>query len=522
MRKLSQVVPAVIVAGVLSVGGIVAWNAGDDSNEGNVSPIPVSTPPVSATPAPSSSLVVSPEASVSPSPAVSSMPGVSPTPLPSKRPVGQERADDSAPAPVAPSNDGRKGGGEQDSAPVKQEKPQGGKKGSKSSNSKKSPVKKGSEKPSKKKVKNSKKKQKSNTKKKSSPKKNSGKSKSSTASRGSKYAGKMTANFVFAHNSTKQNASMIRSMGADPVTFGYRVKPARKGDYPKRVQKAIGSKRVFSYATGIQWVSGLSRGDKKVDGFTVVNVGHNAVVVVRSDIDPQRRLVEAGKQTGARVFLGMPAPQQKSYLPDLSYKGVLDNFVRKYVKNYRAVGATGYYHHIEMPISGGSGWNGTRGLYASHNRIIAREHPGATAIIAPYLETRRAKRGASPAQSAHGAKLLMRTANGARLFIAPQDGLGTDTTALRVDRSRRHVGTTEDHFRAMRSAVGNKLWSTTEVMRPGSGRVRKSTSAHRVGQQLSAVRPYTQGSIGFMWNNDTGMRSVSGLSKYTVGSGKSF
>ena len=348
------------------------------------------------------------------------------------------------------------------------------------------------------------------------------KKKSSQVRPAAGHSGKITANFVFASNSVEKNAKMIRAMNADPITFGYRIKPARAGDYPKHVRKAIGSRKVYSYATGIQWVDGLSKHDKKVDGFTIVDVGHKSVVVVRSDIDPQKTLVEAAKREKAQVFLGMPAPQQKSYLPDLSYKGVVDNFVVKYVTNYRTVGATGYYHHIEMPISGGSMWNGTRGLYAAHNQIVARIHPGAVTIIAPYLETRKAKHGATPAQSAAGAQKLMRTARGTQLFIAPQDGLGTDTTALRVDRSRRHVGTTEDHFAAMNKAIGNRLWATTEVMRPAGGQNRTVTNAKRVGEQLSAVKRYTQGSIGFMWGGETGMRSVRGLDRYTVGTGKSF
>lgn len=513
MKKFSQVATAAVLAGVVSIGGAIAWSAGNDNHTprsvattDKEKQFPVeSTAPLPTDSAASSAETSSPEVSVSPSPAISPTPKELSIPAPSKRPEGQERTDKGSHA------EGRASGERTDSKGKSSPKPRGKSAKEGSPSSKNAPPKTSGNKKN-----SAEKKVKGN-----SGKKNTGAKKEGASSKSSRYAGKMTANFVFAHNSTEKNASMIRKMGADPVTFGYRVKPAKKSAYPKSVRNAIGSKRVYSYATGIQWVSGLSRVDKKVDGFTIVDVGHNSVVVVRNDIDPQKRLVEAGKQTGARVFLGMPAPQQKSYLPDLSYKGVVDNFVRKYVKNYRAVGATGYYHHIEMPISGGSVWNGTRGLYASHNKIIAREHPGATAIIAPYLESRKAKSGASPAQSAAGAKKLMRTAHGARLFIAPQDGLGTDTTALRVDKSKRHVGTTEDHFKAMRSAVGGKLWATTEAMRPaGSGR--KPTSAHRVGQQLSAVRPYTQGSIGFMWNNGTGMRSVSGLGKYTVGTGKSF
>lgn len=451
MKKFSQVATAAVLAGVVSIGGAIVWSAGCDNHvTGSVAVVDEEKqlPVESATPHPTDSVsspaeTSFPEVSVSPSLAISSTPKDLSAPSPSQRSEVLSRTDRGGSGEGA-SSDERTNRKNSSSS-----KPRGKGTEESSSSTRNVPTKTSGNKKN-----SAKKKVKGNSGKKNTGAKKGAKKKKAS-SKSSRYAGKMTANFVFAHNSTEKNASMIRTMGADPVTFGYRVKPAKKSAYPKSVRNAIGSKRVYSYATGIQWVSGLSSNDKKMGNFTVVNVGHNSVVVVRNDIDPQRRLVEAGRQEGARVFLGMPAPQQKSYLPDLSYKGVVDNFVRKYVKNYRAVGATGYYHHIEMPISGGAVWNGTRGLYASHNKIIAREHPGATAIIAPYLESRKAKSGASPAQSAAGAKKLMRTAHGARLLIAPQDGLGTDTTALRADKSKRHVGTTEDHFKAMRSAVGN-------------------------------------------------------------------
>lgn len=341
------------------------------------------------------------------------------------------------------------------------------------------------------------------------------------------YPGKMSVNFVYPSGSVNTNVAMIKKMRADAMTFGYRVKPAKKSSYPANVRKAIGSRKVYSYGGGIQWVKGLTKKDKKVGKYTVVDVGHKSVVVVNNSFDQQKALVQAGKRTKARVYLGLPAPQQQSgktaWLPDLSYKGVMNNFVAKFATNYRAVGAKGYYHHTEMPISGGKVWDGTRGLYATYNKTIAKRHPGAITIIAPYLEARKAKHGATPAKSAAGAKKLMRTANGTKLFIAPQDGLGTDTTALKSDRSKRHVGTTQSHFAAMKKAVGNRLWATTEVMRPaGTNHNRTPTNARRVGQQLAAVKPYTRGSIGFMWNNGTGMEKVRGLGKYTVGVGKSF
>lgn len=541
MRKISHILSAMFLTGFLITGGLVAvFHDTDTFDEGTVEPETQSDPITQPTPAVDDDVLkaVDEAATQSRERAVSVgsfTPKETPAPAPSRTsdPSPSQEHEATETERVYTTDVPHRETEPQQQAEKHEERHTEKKEPSVKNDSKKDePKKKDSKKNESKKNAPKKNESKKTNPKKTNPKKNTRqayaagdkheKKKTAQARPAAQHSGKITANFVFASNSVEKNAKMIRAMNADPITFGYRIKPARAGDYPKKVRKAIGSRKVYSYATGIQWVNGLSKNDRKVDGFTIVDVGHKSVVVVRSDIDPQKTLVEAAEQEKARVFLGMPAPQQKSYLPDLSYKGVVDNFVGKYVENYRAVGATGYYHHIEMPISGGSMWDGTRGLYAAHNQIVARIHPGAVTIIAPYLETRKAKHGATPAQSAAGAKKLMRTARGTQLFIAPQDGLGTDTTALRVDRSRRHVETTEDHFKAMNKAIGNRLWATTEVMRPAGGQNRTATNAHRVGQQLSAVKRYTRGSIGFMWNNGTGMRSVRGFDRYTVGVGQSF
>lgn len=340
------------------------------------------------------------------------------------------------------------------------------------------------------------------------------------STRASAHSGKFVANFVFAHSSVSANAQMVRAMNADAITFGYRVTPAKKSSYPAAVQKAIGKKKVYAYSGGIQWAKGaLSAGDATIGRHTLVQVGKNAVVIVTNDADPQRALIQGAHQAGGQAFLGMPAPQMKGYLPDLSYRAVMEAFTKKFVKNYASQGADGWYHHIEMPVGGKSTWDGVRGYYSMQNQIVNSVDPGATTIIAPYLEARKTKASATPAQTASGVKKLLATAKGTNLIIAPQDGLGTGTTALAQDRRSGYVAPAEEYFQAMRSVAGKRLYVTTEAMRPGGGtpQSRTATTAQRVGEQLSALAPYTSGSIGFMWNNTTGMKNISGIGSYAAG-----
>ena len=333
-------------------------------------------------------------------------------------------------------------------------------------------------------------------------------------------SGKFVANFVFAHTTPEANTDMVRAMSADAITFGFRLTPTTASKYPAPVRSAVKGKRVFAYSGGIDWKRGLSKHDRVVAGYTLVHAG-GAIVVVPTGGDKQGALIDGARATGHNAYLGLPAPRMNGYLPDLSYTPVLREFTRKFVTNYDARGAQGYYHHVEMPVGGRGTWDGVRGLYAMQNREVARVKPGATTIIAPYLETRTSKAHASPEQSARGVKRLLATANGTRLLIAPQDGLGAGTTRLRADSSNGFTSTTEDVFAAMSRVAGARLYATTEVMRPGGGTSdsRTHTDIGRVKQQLNAVKPYTSGSIGFMWNNQTGMRDVSGIRGVTAGSG---
>lgn len=106
MKKLVTIVPAIVVAGVLSVGGFVAWEQQTDKSdpvspdfvvEENVSEFfPTEAPTASPSPV-----------RVAPSTAISGDIELSPTPSPSELPAGQERADNGSsgpPAKPAPSN----------------------------------------------------------------------------------------------------------------------------------------------------------------------------------------------------------------------------------------------------------------------------------------------------------------------------------------------------------------------------------------------------------------------------------
>jgi len=249
--------------------------------------------------------------------------------------------------------------------------------------------------------------------------------------------------------------------------------------------------------------------------------------------DRQQALVRAGNAVGARTILGLPAPRAGSpdgvaYLPDTSYLPALAAFTQRFVLDARAEGADGFYQHVEMPVTDTRTWQPVRQLYGSQNAAVGRAWPGALVVVSPYLESRSDKAFVTPQQAARGAAMLAATANGTRLVLAPQDGLGTGTTALAADvlGAVGHVAPLESYLRAMRAAVGSVLWVNVELMRPspdGAPRAREATTRGRVLQQLAAEQPYVSGAIAFMWDDRTrgigAVRVVDGVTGLTHGFG---
>ncbi|WP_345508930.1 hypothetical protein [Terrabacter aeriphilus] len=328
----------------------------------------------------------------------------------------------------------------------------------------------------------------------------------------------ISAFFVLPAPTVAANERQLREMGADAITFGHRVEPAARSSFPSEVQRLIGSRTPYAYAGGLSWrPSALRPGDEQVRicwvTWTVTDTGRGTVVVSSDADDRQGALVRAGNALGAKTILGLPAPRAGSqdgvaYLPDTSYLPTLAAFTQRFVVEARAEGADGFYQHVEMPVTDTRTWNPVRQLYASQNAAVSRAWPRALVVLSPYLEARRDKAFVTPEQAARGATMLAATASGTRLVLAPQDGLGTGTTALASDSSTAagHVAPLESYLRAMRAAVGTRLWVNVELMRPtpgGAPGAREATTRSRVLEQLAAEQPHVSGAIAFIWDDRT-------------------
>ncbi|WP_144276700.1 hypothetical protein [Parenemella sanctibonifatiensis] len=346
--------------------------------------------------------------------------------------------------------------------------------------------------------------------------------------------GQFAANFVFAAGTVADNRRMIRRMNAAPITFGYRLTPVTADSLAAEVREVVGSRRAFRYSGGLELAQGRQADDAFVDSasgrFVVLSITDDAAVVAPADpgSDRNRMLIEAARSIGAQVVLGMPAPimgKDPAWLPDRSYLPELDAFSKRFLKAYPDT--DGYYHHVEMPMRHVDAWHDVRDLYARQNQFANELRPGVLTIIAPYLEDRIAKASAfGPEDAAPGYAKLLETANGTNLIIAPQDGLGTDTTALAVDDLSEHHHTTEEFFAAFAEVDPERIWVTVECMTPGGGTTtsRGVSTLERVRQQLDATAPTTRGAIGFMWRGgaggEPGMIDIPRICQEAAGFGK--
>jgi hypothetical protein len=269
------------------------------------------------------------------------------------------------------------------------------------------------------------------------------------------------------------------------------------------------------------WVKGVL--------WTVMDTRGGTVVVSSSGRDRLKTLNAAGNLVGAKTIVGLPAPRAGSqtgvpYLPDTSYVATVAEFTKRFVADARAEGADGFYHHVEMPVTDTATWTPVRKLYATQNAAVSSVVPRALVIISPYVESRRGKASFSPAQAARGARMLLATAKGTRLIIAPQDGLGVGSTALSVDRATGRVAPLERYLAAMRGAIGSRLWTNVELMRPGPNGTRRPTTRSRVSQQLWTESHFANGTIAFIWDDPTrrigATRVVGGVAGFTNGFGR--
>lgn len=346
---------------------------------------------------------------------------------------------------------------------------------------------------------------------------------------------KVSAYFVSAKSNDVANKALLNTMKADAITFGDRIVPVSKTSLPSQLSGYLGTRKVYLFKGGINWnPKALSTADRKVviNGATYVVMypdARSAVVSSNANGDATGSMIRSGNALGAKTIIGLPRPQNNpnlTYKPDLTYRGVLTNFTARFTKDAYLDGADGFYLTTEMPVTDTAFWNDVRDMYRVQNRAVASVKPGATVLISPFFESRLSKGSRfTPAQAGRGAKMLLDTASGTRVIIAPQDGLGVGSTALRVDRRTGFIAPTESYLAAMKSTVGSHLWANIELMKP-NGTSRLATTRSRVSQQLYSESPYVAGSIAFMWDDPTrkiGAVYVSGgMSGMTNGFGRTF
>ncbi len=360
----------------------------------------------------------------------------------------------------------------------------------------------------------------------------------------------------------------IKAFGGDTViTFGSTLQPATADDLPADcvvdgkscARVAAGPRtveRYFTFLDASKWGPEALQcpGDRQVtnngQSYTVLvlpNAGksctstddkYNIVVAggsPASSTDPSKSLATAATKLGLKYFAGLPAPAKRSdlpYLPDFSYKAILDLFTDRFLK-YQAdandlPGLAGFYHHTEMPLTDSATFDSVFALYASQNDAIHRILPTRQAIISPYIDARVDKSGISVDDARRGIRRMAQTAAGVQLNIAIQDGMGTgkggafspSEAASAVDPyaativgqgtwNSKYLAPNKDYFTAAAAGIkgtGAVLWANLEGMAPATKQnpcgdsLRGQTTKARIDRQLQQVAAARK-VISFMWDS---------------------
>lgn len=349
-----------------------------------------------------------------------------------------------------------------------------------------------------------------------------------------------TTIFAFPHKTVKQNEEMIKKMNADMITFGPRIYAPNswddKGrpDYPKELIDTLGTDQLYYFAGDVEWENnpnGRLIKTSEGDWYAIKSAGK--WVVNKKGSNKYMKAAQAANNVGADFYLGMPIPQRwekQPWLIDGSYRDVMRSFNEEYVKNYRSV-VDGYYQMGEITLNASDSWKPFFDNFGDQFEAIRKNDPDAIVINSPYIRSAKTNdKNKVINDSVEGYKKLLNMSKGLNFVLAPQDGLGTDTTALKKDNSTRHSVTTEEVFEALSKVNKDRLFSNTENMIPDftdgkrdpkTGELlngqRKITTVDRIKDQVSAVKNDVSGFIAFMWNNTTPMTKVDGIEELLDG-----
>ncbi|KUM35543.1 hypothetical protein [Arthrobacter sp. EpRS71] len=376
--------------------------------------------------------------------------------------------------------------------------------------------------------------------------------------------------FIYASTSATANREKladIRRLGGDTlITFGTLLRPASRSSLPQDclidgnncadvVTGSLKVNRYFTYSDGAQW-SGSALGcprDRSLTSngktfavlvFPTDSQGCNSpsgtydVVVTggtkSTDSDPTQTLAAAATELKMEFYAGLPAPVKRTdleYLPDLSYTQTLSLFTERFLRfqaeKNDVPGLAGFYHHVEMPLSSSPIFDPILSLYTLQNQSIHKLLPSRSAVISPYIESRKSTSFVTPADARVAIRNIAETSTGLKLNIAIQDGMGTGKGAAYVDSEaktpvdpyaativgngswqEKYAAPNQDYFRAAAAGIKGTnavLWANLEGMAPAtdknfcSNSLRGQTTLERIERQLQQMEPASK-VISFMWD----------------------
>ncbi|MFJ6453428.1 hypothetical protein [Paenarthrobacter sp. NPDC091669] len=375
--------------------------------------------------------------------------------------------------------------------------------------------------------------------------------------------------FIFGSTNDAANMSKltdIKSVGGDTViTFGSQIKPATSAANPAgcsisgvncvaAATAGISVNRYFTYTDGNSWGApslACPRDKTATSGTTVYTImviptqgtgctssnnSYDVVIITSGTASISVSVAKAATTLGMKFYAGMPAPIKRTdvtYLADLSYESTLSNFTNRFLqfqgKVNNVAGLVGYYHHTEMPVAAGAIWDSILSVYRLQNAAIKKLQPTRSALISPYLDTRMSNTGRVTVDNARaGIAKMAGTANGVKLAIAVQDGMGTGKTGSyfghesgsNVDQfaasivgsgtwGSKYAAPNREYFLAMSEGIqgtGAELWANMEGMAPGTSQnpcdnqFRGQSSKARHDRQLQQIGNYPVKIISYMWD----------------------
>ena len=321
----------------------------------------------------------------------------------------------------------------------------------------------------------------------------------------------------------------------DIIMFGHRVRTFNPSDFPQDVVDKIpsGSQAYYFPDPDDYSLPGIEKYKASDNRTYFINTRTPGVTIVtREGWHATEKMIEKANQRGLDVYAGLPHQEHykghSSYLPDSSFTKANEVATQMIVDKFKS-SAKGFYLTTEMPIRDSQAWKNVYDIYSMQTRIVNDANPGSIVLVSPYLDMKRDRWGScsyDPDAYEYGARKLLSLSNGTNMLIMPQDGLGVGSSALYVDKSRKHCHTTEEAFAAMQRGAGNRLLVNLEAMSPGyftsdGQKVRQPSNIQRFDQQNEASSPYVAGKISYRWNNtslvekkEVGLRGMVGIDKY--------